>query len=68
MSTAKMATKAANAKPLFPTGETFVGTLGQVVHYGKSFFAWQDGCLIGTYTTFDDATESLALRDYRKTH
>jgi len=35
---------------------TFAGPLGQVVYNRRYFFAWKDGCLIGTYNTFEEAT------------
>jgi hypothetical protein len=45
---------------------TFKGQLGQVVQKGRFFFAWKNGCFVGTFCTFDHATESLAMREFRK--
>jgi hypothetical protein len=34
--------------------------MGEVVHNRRFFFAWKEGCLMGTYNTLEEATESLA--------
>src|SRR5260370_12862843 len=39
------------------------GTLGEVIHNGRSFFAWKDGFRIGTHNTLEEAMESLILRE-----
>jgi hypothetical protein len=43
------------------TWYAFEGPLGEVVHNRRFFFAWKEGCLMGTYNTLQEATESLAL-------
>ena len=45
----------------------YEGPLGEVVHYGRDFFAWQKGRLIGTYSTLEEAMESLQERERLKT-
>ncbi len=37
----------------------FEGPLGDVLHNGRSFFAWKEGRLIGAYRTLEEAMESL---------
>jgi hypothetical protein len=43
------------------TWYAFEGPLGEVVHNRRFFFAWKEGCLMGTYNTLQEATEFLAL-------
>jgi len=45
----------------------FEGPLGEIAHNRRFFFAWKDGCLMGTYNTLEEATESVAPREMRKT-
>jgi hypothetical protein len=49
------------------TWYTFAGPLGQVVYNRQYIFAWKDGCLIGTYNTFEEATESFTSAEQRNT-
>jgi len=37
----------------------FEGPLGDVVHNGRSFFAWKEGRLLGAYSTLEEAIEAL---------
>jgi hypothetical protein len=46
----------------------YEGPLGEVVCYGRDFFAWKEGRLIGTYPTLEEAMESLEQRERPKTH
>ena len=46
----------------------FEGPLGDVIHNRRFFFAWKQGCLIGTYNTLEEATASLASNEVRETH
>jgi hypothetical protein len=41
----------------------FEGPLGEVVHNKRFFFAWKEGCLMGTYNTLEEATKSLASEE-----
>ena len=41
------------------TWYAFEKPLGEVVHNKRFFFAWKDGCLMGTYSTLGEAMESL---------
>jgi hypothetical protein len=42
------------------------GVLGEVLCDGRDFVAWQDGFRIGTYSTLEEAMESLAWREKPK--
>ncbi len=55
-------------KPEIRTWYAFEGPLGEVVHNKRFFFAWKEGCLMGTYNTLEEATESLAPGERRKTN
>ena len=48
------------------TWYAFEGPLGEAVHNKRFLFAWKDGCLMGTYDTLEEATESLASREKQK--
>jgi hypothetical protein len=37
----------------------FGGPLGDILHNGRSFFAWKEGRLLGAYSTLEEAMESL---------
>jgi hypothetical protein len=39
----------------------FEGPLGDVVHNGRSFFAWKEGRLLGAYSTLEEAIEALRV-------
>jgi hypothetical protein len=41
----------------------FEGPLGDVLHNGRSFFAWREGRLIGAYKTLEEAMESLCAAE-----
>jgi hypothetical protein len=46
----------------------YQGPLGEVIHNGRFFFASKDEFLIGrTYNTFEEAMESLALKEILNT-
>jgi hypothetical protein len=47
-------------KPEIRTWYAFEGPLGDVIHNKRFFFAWKEGCLMGTYNTLEEATASLA--------
>ena len=55
-------------KPEIRTWYAFEGPLGDVIHNKRFFFAWKEGCLMGTYNTLEEATASLAFRKTRETH
>ena len=44
------------------------GPLGDVIHNKRFFFAWKEGCLMGTYNTLDEATASLTSKQRRDIH
>ena len=50
------------------TWYAFEGPLGDVIHDKRFFFAWKEGCLMGTYNTLEEATASLAFKKSRDTH
>jgi hypothetical protein len=66
--------KTKNSSPISPikseirTWYAFEGPLGDVIHNKRFFFAWQEGCLMGTYNTLEEATASLPSRETRETH
>ena len=62
MRTMKPAINAAQIKPQIRTWYAFEAPLEEVVHHGRYFFAWNDGCLMGTYNSPEEGTESLALK------
>lgn len=68
MRTMRAATNGTRCKPILHNWYTSVVPSGQVVHRDRYFFAWKDGCLIGTYTTRQEARESLAAKEGRRTH
>jgi hypothetical protein len=49
-------------KPEIRTWYAFEGPLGDVVHNKRFFFAWKEGCLMGTYNTLEEATASLTSK------
>ena len=55
-------------KPEIRTWYAFEGPLGDVVHNKRFFFAWKEGCLMGTYNTLEEATASLTSEKTRDTH
>ena len=55
-------------KPEIRTWYAFEGPLGEVVHNKRFFFAWKEGCLMGTYNTLEEATASLTPEKTRDTH
>jgi hypothetical protein len=52
-------------KPEIRTWYAFEGPLGDVVHNKRFFFAWKEGCLMGTYNTLEEATASLTSKKTR---
>ena len=46
----------------------FEGPLGDVVHNGRSFFAWREGRLLGAYSTLEEAIEALRVGSKGVTH
>src|SRR6202047_846806 len=60
-----------NISPVKPENRTwyaFEGPLGDVIHNKRFFFAWREGCLMGTYNTLEEATASLTSKKTRDTH
>jgi hypothetical protein len=55
-------------KPEIRTWYAFEGPLGDVIHNKRFFFAWKEGCLMGTYNTLEEATASLTSRETREIH
>jgi hypothetical protein len=55
-------------KPEIRTWHAFEGPLGDVVHNKRFFFAWKEGCLMGTYNTLEEATASLTSKKTRDRH
>jgi len=42
------------------------GDLGEIVCNGRYFFAWKDGCLIGTSKKFEEVMEALVCKEMVK--
>jgi hypothetical protein len=55
-------------KPEIRTWYAFEGPLGDVIHNKRFFFAWKEGCLMGTYNTLEEATASLTSEKAPDTH
>jgi hypothetical protein len=45
----------------------YQGDLGEVVCNGRYFFAWKDGCLIGTSKKLEEVMEALVWKEMLKT-
>jgi hypothetical protein len=63
----KSASKISPIKPEIRTWYAFEGPLGDVIHNKRFFFAWKEGCLMGTYNTLEEATASLTSKNTRDT-
>jgi hypothetical protein len=50
------------------TWSAFENPSGDVIHNERFLFAWEEGCLMGTYNTLEEATASLTSRETRETH
>jgi hypothetical protein len=50
------------------TWSAFEDPSGDVIHNERFLFAWEEGCLMGTYNTLEDVTASLTSRETRETH
>jgi hypothetical protein len=68
MRKSKNACTTAPLKPEIRTWYAFEGPLGDVIHNKRFFFAWKEGCLMGTYNTLEEATASLASKKREETH
>jgi hypothetical protein len=64
----KNASTISPTKPEIRTWYAFEGPSGDVIHNKRFFFAWKEGCLMGTYNTLEEATASLASKKRRDTH
>jgi hypothetical protein len=45
----------------------YQGDLGEVICNGQYFFAWKDGCLVGTSKTLEEVKEALLWKEKLKT-
>jgi hypothetical protein len=63
----KNAPNTAQIKDEIRTWYRFERPLGEIIHNRRFFFAWKDGCLMGTYNTLEEATDSLTPREMRRT-
>ena len=68
MRKSKNASTISPIKPEIRTWYAFEGPLGDVIHNKRFFFAWKEGCLMGTYNTLDEATASLTSKQRRDIH
>jgi hypothetical protein len=50
------------------TWSAFEDPSGDVIHNERFLFAWEEGCLMGTYNTLEEATASPTSRETRETH
>lgn len=55
-------------KPEIRTWYAFEGPLGDVIHNNRFFFAWKEGCLMGTYDTLEEAMASLTSKQKGDIH
>lgn len=62
MKKARRATSAAAKQAKIQEWYSFEQPGGEILHDTKYFFAFEDGCWIGTYGTHEEALESLLLR------
>ena len=60
MSTIKNTIDAARISDEMRNWYAFEGPSGEVVYNARSFFAWKDEHLIGTYSTLKEAMDSIA--------
>ena len=67
MRNTKTGVAATQVKPEVRTWHAFEGASEEVVHNKRFFFAWKDGCLMGTYSMLGEAMESLEERERLKT-
>jgi hypothetical protein len=67
MGKTKSDSKISPIKPEIRTWYAFEGPLGDVIHNKRFFFAWKEGCLMGTYNTLEEATASLTSKNTRDT-
>jgi hypothetical protein len=65
MRKSKKASTISPIKPEIRTWYAFEGPLGDVIHNKRFFFAWMEGCLMGTYNTLEEATASLTSKQKR---
>ena len=65
MRKSKNASTLSRIKPEIRTWYAFEGALGDVIHNKRFFFAWKEGCLMGTYNTLEEATASLTSKQKR---
>ena len=65
MRKSKNASTISPIKPEIRTWYAFEGPLGDVIHNKRFFFAWKEGCLMGTYNTLEEATASLTSKQKR---
>jgi hypothetical protein len=63
----KSASKISPIKSEIRTWYAFEGPLGDVIHNKRFFFAWKEGCLMGTYNTLEEAAASLTSKNTRDT-
>jgi hypothetical protein len=56
-----------NRWPMFPHWYAYQGNLGEVVYNDQYFFAWKDGCLIGTSKRLEEAVQALVWSERLKT-
>ena len=63
MSTIKNTIDAARISDEMRNWYAFEGPSGEVVYNARSFFAWKDEHLIGTYSTLKEAVEALELKE-----
>jgi hypothetical protein len=66
MSTIKNAIDTARISDEMRNWYAFEGPSGEVVYNARSFFAWKDEHLIGTYSTLKEAVEALKLKERRR--
>jgi hypothetical protein len=65
MRKSKNASTMSRIKPEIRTWYAFEGPLGDVIHNKRFFFAWKEGCLMGTYNSLEEATASLTSKQRR---
>jgi hypothetical protein len=63
MKMTKCANNAARSKAEKQDWYAFESTLGEVLYNAKYFFAFKERCLIGIFKTYEEAKESLVLKE-----
>jgi len=59
--------KVEKSKSEIRSWSAYQGPLGEIICNNRYFFAWKDGCLVGTSNTLEEAMEALVWKERLKT-